>query len=174
MGCTRGGHQVLLTLLVLVFCKRCVGCRAKPGTIRLDSFEFAHHKISALTLKLFFNGITRGFAETVYTQYVLRFGFGLDVRSGAEIDTSSWPAPDMVSVGQEAMVNGGAVLASPIIMYGKMTSQRTSLRRRCFLGNMSVVPSGARLGDDTLLGVMSVAPEEMPSGSTWLGSQHFL
>ena len=111
--------QVMLTLLVLIFFKRCIGGRAKPGTIRLDSFAFAHQKISALAVKLFFSGITRGFAETVFTRIVLVWGFGLNIGAGSEIDTSEWPAPDMVEVGEEAMVNGGAVLGVPVVMGGK-------------------------------------------------------
>ena len=47
------------------------------------------------------------------------WGFGLNIGAGSEIDTSEWPAPDMVEVGEEAMVNGGAVLGVPVVMGGK-------------------------------------------------------
>jgi amino acid adenylation domain-containing protein len=165
--------QVILTLFVLIFFKRCIGGRTKSGSVRLNSCAFAHQKISALSVKLFFSGITRGFAETVFTRYVLVYGFGLNIGVGSEIDTSEWPAPDMVHVGKEAMINGGAVLSVPVVMSGRMTLKKTSLGDRCFLGNMTVVPSGSKLGNGTLLGVMSICPKDMEENSTWLGSPAF-
>jgi non-ribosomal peptide synthetase-like protein len=41
---------------------------------------------------------------------------------------------------------------------------------RTFLGNGAIMTPGTRVGDDSLIGLMTLAPERSPDGSSWLGS----
>ena len=61
------------------------------------------------------------------------------MRRGAEMDTCHLGAPDCLVVGEDAMINGGAMVGEPVVFGGRLTLQTTVLGRRCFLGNMSLV-----------------------------------
>src|SRR5437773_5335282 len=55
-----------------------------------------------------------------------------------------------------------------------MTLAATRDGRRAFLGNGAVVPAGVALGDESLVGVLSLAPADRDAagqqGGAWLGS----
>jgi non-ribosomal peptide synthetase-like protein len=59
-----------------------------------------------------------------------------------------------------------------------MTVAPTRLGRRTFIGNSAVVPSGAVLGEGSLVGVLSIPPmrpgEAARPGASWLGSPPIL
>ena len=42
--------------------------------------------------------------------------------------------------------------------------------RRSFLGNVALLPGTSRMGDNSLVGVQSVAPARVEPETTWLGS----
>ena len=119
-------------------------------------------------------GPSRGLTETVFMRFTLRYGMGMDVGEGSEIDVSNWgPKPELVHCGKHCMINGGALLGIAPVYYGQLLLRRSSLGEKTFLGNMSVVPQGSMIKGNTLLGVMSVSPKNMEQGSTYLGSPSF-
>ena len=126
--------ELLCVVLLLAFIKR--QCVARPVRIApVASLNYLRHRLGARCLKLLFGGLTRGFVESVFIQPLLRHGFGIDIRHGAEVDTCHLGAPDCVVVGEGAMINGGAMVGEPIVLGGRITLQTTVLGRRCFLGS---------------------------------------
>jgi len=164
---------LVLHVFVLAAMKRLAG-KMQPGCFNTSSFEFVRWQLGAQTMQRLLYGPARGLAETTFISPILKYGFGLNIEgSNVHVDTSIWPAPDMVHLSKESTVNGGAVIGSPVVHRGRVTLATTTLGIRCFLGNSSVVPQGSSLEDNTLLGVMSCAPQEMPEGTTWLGCPAF-
>jgi non-ribosomal peptide synthetase-like protein len=73
--------------------------------------------------------------------------------------TSESFVADMASVGSAVSCNGHLALG------------RTQIGRRSFVGNAAMIPAGARLGDNSLIGVHTVSPRgEVKAGTSWLGS----
>ena len=165
------GQQVFAVTRLVLFKRICAGTASRRHAHQFSRVR-AQGLRPPLVMRLLMFGFTRGFTETLFMRPILRL-MGLKIGPGAEIDVSSWPAPDMVNIGEESMVNGGAVLASPVVSCGLMTLSESTLGYRTFLGNMSVVQQGSTLGSESLLGVMSCAPHAMESGSTYLGSPAF-
>ena len=63
------------------------------------------------------------------------------------------------------------------IGHGTIELAHTKIGRRSFIGNSALLPSGAQIGDEVLIGVLSKPPEDpalaLESGSTWFGSPAF-
>jgi hypothetical protein len=163
--------ELLCVVFMLAFVKRlCVAGPASGAPIASGQWcSYLKYLLGARCLKLFIDGFTRGFVESVFIQPLLYRVFGLDIRYGAEIDTCDLGAPDCLVVGESAMINGGATVGQPVVFGGRISIQPTVLGRRCFLGNNSLVPQGAKLSDNTLLGVSSCSPAYMTEHSTYLG-----
>jgi non-ribosomal peptide synthetase-like protein len=167
--------QQFLACSLLCVMKRLVsGSSKEESIVRLDSFEYARRFFAKYTMRLLMTGPTRGMTETVFMRSVLSLGMGMDVGEGSEIDVSNWgPKPELVTVGNNCMINGGALLGISPVYHGRMMLRRTVLEEKTFLGNMCVVPQGSVLSSNSLLGVMSCSPQQMEQGSTYLGSPSF-
>jgi non-ribosomal peptide synthetase-like protein len=91
-----------------------------------------------------------------------------------EMSTASETTPDLVVIGDGGTIADEVSLGSAKIEGGWMTLAETRVGTRAFAGNSAVVPSGAVLGDGSLIGVLSLAPTRGPDagapGTSWLGS----
>jgi len=163
--------ELAAALLVLLLVKRL--CKVRSGTWPLQSTNYLKCLVASHVTYKLMHGITRGVVESVFMQPIL-FLLGCDVRRGAEVDACVLPTPDLTIIGEDSMINGGAVVGVPVVAFGQVTLERTVLGRRCFLGNMAVVPQGCTLGDNTLLGVASCCPDVIPADATYFGSPAFL
>ena len=167
--------QQFLTVFFLCLVKRVVSGNSQyEGLVTLDSFEYLRRFVAQYAIRMLMTGPSRGLTETVFMRFTLRYGMGMDVGEGSEIDVSNWgPKPELVHCGKHCMINGGALLGIAPVYYGQLLLRRSSLGEKTFLGNMSVVPQGSMIKGNTLLGVMSVSPKNMEQGSTYLGSPSF-
>ncbi len=84
---------------------------------------------------------------------------------------------DLVEMGAESFLASEVSIGRPIRANGQIMLERTTIGSRTFLGNDSVVPQGANVPDDFLLGVLSVNPTNEQMGEApdqaWLGSPPF-
>ncbi|MFI5385537.1 MAG: Pls/PosA family non-ribosomal peptide synthetase, partial [Fimbriimonadales bacterium] len=84
---------------------------------------------------------------------------------------------DLVEMGEESFLASEVSIGRPIRRNGKITLEPTTVGKRAFLGNDSVVPQGTDVPDDFLLGVLSVSPRNEQVGpepdQAWLGSPPF-
>lgn len=74
-----------------------------------------------------------------------------------DFDATSFAADDVVFAGGRA--RGGWLQVSPI-----------TVGRGSFLGNGSLLPGETALGDDSLVGVLTVAPRQSADGTSWFGA----
>jgi non-ribosomal peptide synthetase-like protein len=112
---------------------------------------------------------------TLYTPALMRL-LGAKIGLRCEISTVSNITPDFLHVGDESFLADGAMIGGMRIFGGRAQIGINSIGSRTFVGNSAVLPVNAKLGSDTLIGVVSLPPpgeSAPPDGSNWLGSPPF-
>jgi len=114
------------------------------------------------------------------TLYVAPWYRALGARIGrlVELSTAASTPPDLLEIADGGTIADESSIGEPRIERGWMTVAPVRVGRRAFVGNSGVVPTGVCLGDDVLVGVLSIAPAEpgvaARAGTTWLGSPPML
>jgi non-ribosomal peptide synthetase-like protein len=98
---------------------------------------------------------------------------GMKVGRGCEISTIFDTVPEMVEIGDGTFLADGIYVGGPRIDRGTVTLASTRIGSGVFLGNHVVIPAGRNLLDNVLLGVSTVAGEEMEGGRSWFGHPPF-
>lgn len=95
---------------------------------------------------------------------------GARVGRKCEISTIMESVPELLEIGDECFFADGIYLGRPRLHRGLAECRRTRLSRNTFLGNHVVVPAGATLPPDILLGICTVAdPDTIRAGTSWFG-----
>ena len=96
---------------------------------------------------------------------------GTKVGPGAEISTALSVTNGLLEIGAGAFVADTVTLGDSEIRRGRITLRRTVLGKRAFIGNCAVLPDGAYVPDDCLIGCLSVPPEApLQPGQACFGS----
>jgi non-ribosomal peptide synthetase-like protein len=146
--------------------------RARPGTIPLNGREYIRRQFCNQLVAMItdLRGGYRPITETLLMPIYCRW-LGMKVGRGAEISDAAGYQPDLVSLGEGAMLADGCILGLPIVHRGRMTLGHVHVGDRSFIGNGAQLPiTTPRLGDNSLVGVLSLAPDQPPPASNWLGS----
>jgi non-ribosomal peptide synthetase-like protein len=171
---------VSLPLMVAFLCvwiavlKALLLWRATPGVRDLYSIYYLRHWLAyglmrasrVLLLPVF---------TTIYLPPWLRL---LGARIGARVEMSTvWCfTPELLAAGAESFFADGCFLGGRRSYGGRFELRTNHVGCRSFVGNGAILPSGAGLGDNCLLGVLSAPPsrtEKTPDGTDWLGSPAF-
>ncbi|MFC5720678.1 Pls/PosA family non-ribosomal peptide synthetase [Streptomyces gamaensis] len=159
----------LSTCLLVLLVKRALLPRARAG-IHRERSGFGAAKWLAdgmMTLSL---TVTHALYSTLYLVPFLR---ALGARTGrwAEVATVSFVDPDLLEVGERSFLADICVVAPAVFHRGRIALATATVGARGFVGNGALVPGSARLGDNSLLGVHSLAPATpIEAETTWLGS----
>lgn len=116
--------------------------------------------------------ILRSLYATIYVPYFLR-ALGVKIGSRAEVSTARSMTHDLVEIGEESFVADMVLLGDAEVRRGELLLQHTKMGRRAFAGNASVIPQGTILAENTLVGVLSIAPpphQPLKPGETSFGS----
>ena len=163
---------VILMCVLTVAAKRLLLGPVRPGRYPIESWFYVRYwfvqQINDLALRLL---------HPIYaTLYVVPWYRALGVKVGrrAEISTAAAIVPDLVEIGPESFIADAVLFGAARVEPGAIRLDRTRIGRRTFIGNSAVLPTGADIGDETLIGVLSKPPEggeaaDQP-GSTWFGS----
>ena len=163
---------VILMCVLTVAAKRLILGPVRPGRYPIESWFYVRYwftqQINDLALRLL---------HPIYaTLYVVPWYRALGVKVGrrAEISTAAAIVPDLVEIGPESFIADAVLFGAARVEPGAIRLDRTRIGRRTFIGNSAVLPTGADIGDETLIGVLSKPPEggeaaDRP-GSTWFGS----
>jgi non-ribosomal peptide synthetase-like protein len=157
----------------IVIAKRLAG-RGQVGAMSVQSPAYVRLWFVE-RLMLFSRTFLLPLYATLYTPLFLRL-LGAKIGKGCEVSTVSNIHPDQLSVGRESFLADGAVLGGTRIFHGVAEVGVNRVGSRTFIGNGAVLPMGATLGDDTLIGCVSVAPtgpQPPPDKTHWLGSPPF-
>lgn len=107
---------------------------------------------------------------TLYVVPYLR-ALGVKIGRGAEVSNARGFTYDLTEIGEEAFVADNVRLGDVTIRANSVTFQRTSISARAFSGNSSLLPQGTHLQPNTLVGVLSIAPEKpLIPGESCFGS----
>ncbi|MBI3408784.1 MAG: amino acid adenylation domain-containing protein [Planctomycetes bacterium] len=103
---------------------------------------------------------------------------GAKIGRHAELSTAVHFSPDLMTVGEGSFVADSVSFGSARVDGGYLTIAETRIGNKTFIGNSSLLPGGANVGDDCLIGVLSTTPLEVEeaarSGVTWIGSPAFV
>ncbi|ENZ83946.1 Pls/PosA family non-ribosomal peptide synthetase [Caulobacter vibrioides] len=162
---------VVMMCLLTVFAKHVLMGKVKPGRYSLNSFFYVRfwfvQQINDLALRLL---------HPIYaTLYVLPWYRALGVKVGrrAEISTAAKIVPDLVEIGPESFIADAVQFGAARVEPGAVRLEHTRIGRRSFIGNSALLPTGATIGDEVLIGVLSKPPEHGEAsqpGGTWFGS----
>lgn len=99
---------------------------------------------------------------------------GARIGRRTEISTASFVSPDCLEVGDESFVADAVSLGAARVRRGVMSIDQTRIGQRSFIGNSALVPIGASIPDNCLIGCLSATPDQpIPNGTSWLGSPSF-
>ncbi len=123
---------------------------------------------------------TRRFLSTIPVQYLsgtplMRIYYrllGAKVGRGAFLGLDQFDAPDLVTIGDEAIVADGAQFATTGVERGRLRLGTVEVGARAEVGAMAVLSRDSRLGDGAVLEDLSLLPagESVPAGEVWTGS----
>jgi non-ribosomal peptide synthetase-like protein len=167
------GPVFVLTTCGLILAVRRLALPATPVGV--------HHLRSALGMEKWFGDkllelsllLTNTLYATLYTPMWLR-ALGAQVGRGAEVSTIANIDPDLLVLEDDCFVADMASVGSATYCNGHVAFRLTDVGTRAFVGNASFVPSGTYLGEDSLVGVLTVPPAAgVDAGTSWLGSPPF-
>jgi len=97
---------------------------------------------------------------------------GAKVGRGAFLGVEYIDAPDLVAIGEGAIVDHGALLSASRVESGLLRLGTVSIGRSACVGVRAVVERNASLGDRAVLGDLSALPAgtSIPPGEHWTGS----
>ncbi|MFN8588658.1 MAG: AMP-binding protein, partial [Candidatus Eisenbacteria bacterium] len=96
---------------------------------------------------------------------------GARIGAKCEISTVMEVVPELLEVGDECFFADGIYLGRPLLHRGHAVCGTTRLSTNTFLGNHVVIPAGAQMPRQVLLGICTVAePERMVEGTSWFGN----
>ena len=173
-------NTLLLPLVVGFFCiwvavlKALLLRRAEPGVYDLYSFYYLRHWL-AYALMRASRALLLPVFTTIYFPPWMRL-LGARIGAHAEMSTVWCFTPDLLVAGDRSFFADGCFLGGRRSFGGRFELRRTRVGRKSFVGNSAMLPPGAGLGDNCLLGVLSAPPSHSgstPDGTDWLGSPGF-
>jgi non-ribosomal peptide synthetase-like protein len=163
---------VVLLCLEIVALKWILLGRIRPGRHRVDSWYYVRKWFVDKTMELTLDVVGPLYASVYLSPWYKLLGAKLG--RGAEISTASFISPDLLSVGAESFIADNASLGAPRIHNGQIRIGANHIGQRAFIGNSALLPPGASVGDDVLIGCLSTTPrapeDAMQRDSSWLGS----
>ena len=103
---------------------------------------------------------------------------GVSVGKRAEISTASSMCHDLLELGDESFIADAVLLGAPRVRDGRLELMPTRIGKRAFVGNSALIPAGSMIGNDVLVGCLSVPPREQgqaeQAGTSWFGSPAIL
>jgi non-ribosomal peptide synthetase-like protein len=165
---------VFFCLAVACF-KAAVLPRSKPGVYPVESWAYLRRWSIDLLLRMS-GGLLYTLYTTIYLPIWLRM-LGARIGRRSEVATVTQLIPDLVEIDEESFFADGAIVGGRRLFRGHFQVDRNRIGRRTFVGNSAILPVGASLGDDCLVGVLSTPPgsagSQTPDKTEWLGSPPF-
>ncbi|MFD1281869.1 Pls/PosA family non-ribosomal peptide synthetase [Methylobacterium goesingense] len=158
------------TVLLIAGIRWLVLPRVTSGTHSIYSGFYMRKWAVALAAEVTLETLSSLFA-TVYMRAWYRL-MGARMGQGAEISTNLAGRYDLADIGARNFVADEVVFGEEEIRRGWMTMHEVHTGARVFVGNDAVVPPGAVIPEDVLIGIKSKPPANalMNPGDTWFGS----
>jgi non-ribosomal peptide synthetase-like protein len=168
-----GPLAFLLFCLGIPLVKKLILNKVNPGVYSVNSWFY----LRKWTIDSF-TRMSRRLALPIYTTIYfptwLRM-LGAKIGPHAEIATVSQISPDLMEISEGSFFADGSIIGGRHFYRGHMEIAKSRVGNRSFIGNSAILPIGADVGDECLIGCLSTPPpnRETPKGSEWLGSPAF-
>lgn len=162
--------MVLVTVGFIIAFRWIVLPKVTEGVYSVHSWFYQRKWAVALASEVTLDTLSSLYA-TIYMQIWYRL-MGAKIGKGAEISTNFAGRYDLVEIGEKCFIADEVVLGDEEIRRGFMILKRVKTGPRVFIGNSAVVPPGADIPANALIGIKSKPPanELMSRGDTWFGS----
>jgi non-ribosomal peptide synthetase-like protein len=162
--------MILVTVLLIAAFRWIVLPKVSPGTYSIHSWFYMRKWMVALCTELTLETLSSLYA-TVYMRAWYRL-MGARIGRDAEISTNLSGRYDLIDIGEKCFIADEVVLGDEVISRGWLVLEQVRTGARVFVGNEAVIPPGADIPADVLIGIKSKPPAnaEMIGGGTWFGS----
>jgi non-ribosomal peptide synthetase-like protein len=162
--------MVLLLCLEIIIFKRLFMNKIKPGVYSIYSICYVRKWIADNIVY-----VSLQFLHTLYaTLYTIPFlrALGAKIGKRVEVSTVTHISPELFEVGDGSFFADASMAGTPKAFNNQIMYEKTRVGSRTFIGNSALVPINTTIGDDCLLGVLSVPPEKgkTENGTSWLGT----
>lgn len=163
---------VIIYLLETVALSRLLLWNLKPGVYPVFSTTYVRKWLSDQLISVSLIVLHPIYA-TVYVSSFFRM-LGARIGKNTEISTASNVTHTMLEIGEGSFIADAVTLGEEDIRAQRLILERTRIGNSSFVGNSALIPQGYELGDNMLIGVLSVPPTEEqqaehPAGD-WFGS----
>jgi non-ribosomal peptide synthetase-like protein len=150
--------------------------RARPGKYPVHGWFYLRNWIVEQLLALCVD-VAGPLHATLYIKPWYRV-LGVKLGRFVEFSTAATTTPDLLEIQEDVTIADEVSLGAARVEAGWLTLAPTKLGQRTFVGNNAVIPAGTTLADDSLVGVLTIAPstqrQNSRRGATWLGSPPIL
>jgi len=146
---------VVVTCLWIAMLKAILLHRTEPGIYPLYSFYYLRHWLAYGLMRA-----SRALLLPVYTTLYLPAWMrllGAKIGAHAEMSTVFCFTPELLAAGDGSFFADGCYLGGRRTYAGRFALAPNRVGERSFVGNSAILPPGAGLGDNCLLGVLSGA-----------------
>ncbi len=162
--------MVLVLCLEIIIFKRLFMNKIKPGIYSVYSTCYVRKWIADNIVY-----VSLQFLHTLYaTLYTIPFlrALGAKIGKKVEVSTVTHISPELFEVGDGSFFADASMAGTPKAFNNCVMYEKTKVGSRTFIGNSALVPINTTIGDDCLLGVLSVPPEKgkTENGTSWLGT----
>lgn len=165
-----GMLYVPIYLTVTVLIKRYMLRNIKPGTYSIFSITYLRQWIIT---KMLNSPEILLLGDSIFFPIFLR-SLGAKIGKGVEFGDADALYPDFIHLDNESFVASGTFFAEPSVYKNQIKYNVAKINNRGFIGNLSLLPNGATIGKDSLLGAASITPYNNKAAAektSWLGSQ---
>ena len=169
-----GPFSLICYCLMVVVVKFVVMPCTKTGTYPVESW-FYLRKWFVDTFYRTSRAVALPLYTTIFFPTWLRM-LGAKIGKFAELSTVSQFSPDLMKLGERSFFADGSIIGGRRFHNGMVEVGISEVGDRSFIGNSAMLPINRPVGDDCLIGFMSLPPrehEKTPSGTDWLGSPSF-
>lgn len=161
---------VIVTVAFIVAFRWLVLPRVTEGTHSVWSWFYLRKWAVALATEVTLETLSSLFA-TLYMRTWYRL-MGAKIGKDSEISTNLSGRYDIVDIGEKCFIADEVVLGDEDVRRGWMYLKHVKTGDRVFIGNDAVVPPGAEIPSNALIGIKSKPPanEAMSESDTWFGS----
>ncbi|MGZ4098528.1 MAG: Pls/PosA family non-ribosomal peptide synthetase, partial [Bacteroidia bacterium] len=163
---------IVLFCVFVAFVKWLIIGKVKEENFSIYSFRY----IQKWTVDMIMHFVLLTFKSiyaTIYLPSWLRL-MGAKIGKGAEISTVNQISTDLLVIGEGSFLADSVSIGSPVVRSGIMFLRKTIIGSKTFIGNSAVLACGDIVGNDNLIGVLSIPPRNTPAdkinNASWLGS----
>ncbi len=163
---------LIVFILFISLLSRILQYKMKEGDYSIYSFTYYRKwmKDQLMNLSLI---VLHPLYASVYISIYYKM-LGAKVGKNSEISTASDVSHNLLEIGNGSFIADAVILGEHDVRNETLYLKRTKIGNNSFVGNSGVIPQGYHLSDNTLIGVLSKAPEEQKLKDNpkmdWFGS----